>query len=31
MTNPTGALLTDLTFDALTINGGNVQVPQAKK
>ena len=27
VTNPAGAVVTDLTFDPLTINGGNIQVP----
>ncbi len=27
VTNPAGALVTDLTYDALTLDGGNIQVP----
>jgi len=31
LTNPSGAVVSDLTFVPLTINGGNIQVPQGKK
>ena len=30
VTNPAGAVVPDLTFGPLTINGGNIQVPQGK-
>ena len=31
VTNPAGAGVTDLTFDPLTLSGGNIQVPTSKK
>jgi hypothetical protein len=31
VTNPTGAVMTSLTFAPLTIDGGNIQVPQGAK